>query len=504
MPLMDERHAAEHSELSYEKDLLERPVFSFRLQIILGFFSFFILSVAITIAAMITINGIEKRFATVQTWERFLFSIEQARRWEKNFFLYGTNLNEALQSAQEARDIVEKNRRNLDIVTSPMMQEQIIEELDLYYSLLHDLSELVKTGHNVSSVQDVIENGLRHYGSQIVEKAADLASTEFDVVTRWLHLLQKVPAYFLVFLFFLMVYMTWFLSRRFMKPLKYLVDQTRRIAKGDFTPVRPVRKYRDEFTTVEVAVNRMLRELQSRQNSLIESHKLRAVGILTAGVAHELNNPLNNIMLTAYSMLEEYGTLDRSDHKDMIRDIIGETERSRSIVHNLLDFTRENISVLELLDLGKLIQGTAKLALNQARVRGATIHVEVEPDLPRIQGDRQQLKQVVLNLILNSLDAIGDGGRIEVRVKRLRPGYLGVQVEDNGCGIPADQLPHIFDPFFTTKPVGKGTGLGLSVSHGIIAKHGGRIEVESVPGQKTVFTITLPCDAAPAIQKERP
>jgi two-component system, NtrC family, sensor kinase len=486
----------------HEKVLLDRPAFSFRLQIILGFFSFFILSVAITIAAMITINGIEKRIATVQTLERFLFSIEQARRWEKNFFLYGTNLNEAVQSAQEAKDILENNLKKVEVVTSPLIKEEIIEEMNLYYSLLYDLSELVKTGHNVASVQEVIENGLRHYGSQIVKKAADLASTEFDVVTRWLRLLQKIPAYFLVFLFFLMLYMVWFLSRRFMKPLKYLVNETRRIARGDFSPVKPMRKFRDEFTTVEVAVNRMLRELESRQNSLIEAHKLRAVGILTAGVAHELNNPLNNIMLTAYSLLEEDGTLDRSEHMERIKDIIGETDRSRSIVHNLLDFTRENVSVIELLDLAKLVEETAKLALNQARVRGATIAVQVEPDVPKIQGDRQQLKQVVLNLVLNSLDAVSHGGRIEVRVKRLKPGYLGIQVEDNGCGIPADLLPNIFDPFFTTKPVGRGTGLGLSVSHGIITKHGGRIEVESIPGQKTVFTITLPCDASSTIREE--
>jgi two-component system, NtrC family, sensor kinase len=502
LPPMVESHPPENSALSYEKDLLERPVFSFRLQIILGFFTFFILSVAITIAAMIIINDIEKRIATVQVLERFLFNIEQARRWEKNFFLYGTNLNEALQSAQEARDLVEKNLGDLDRMTSRMVKEEIIEELDLYYFLLYDLTELVKTGHNVPSVQDVIENGLRHYGFRIVKKAAELASTEFDVVTRWLHLLQKVPAYFLAFLFLLMVYMAWFLSRRFMKPLKYLVDQTRRIAKGDFTPLRPVRKYRDEFTTVEVAVNRMLKELEHRQKSLIESHKLRAVGILTAGVAHELNNPLNNIMLTAYSILEEYGTLNETEHLEMVKDIIAETERSRSIVHNLLDFTRENISVLELLDPGKLVQETAKLALNQARVRRVAVHVEVEPNLPRIQGDRQQLKQVVLNLVLNSLDAVAEGGRIGVRVMKGKPGFLAVQVEDNGCGIPADMLPHVFDPFFTTKPVGTGTGLGLSVSHGIVTKHGGRIEVESIPGQKTVFTITLPIDASPDVHKD--
>lgn len=101
------------------------------------------------------------------------------------------------------------------------------------------------------------------------------------------------------------------------------------------------------------------------------------------------------------------------------------------------------------------------------------------------------MKQVFLNLVLNSLDAVGKGGRIQVRATSQKPNMIIVQVEDNGCGIPADVLPHIFDPFFTTKPVGKGTGLGLSVSHGIIAKHGGRISVESVP-DRTVFTVTLP------------
>ena len=499
---MAKRYSPDHSRSSQEKTLLERPVFSFRLQIILGFFTFFILSVVITIAAMVIINGIEKRISTVQSWERFLFSIEQARRWEKNFFLYGTNLDDALQSANEARDLFDKDLKDLQITAFPLHKNRIINNLDLYYTELYDLSQLVKTGHNLPAVQGEIEVKLRQYGAHVVKDAADLAAGEFDLVTRWLQLLQKVPAYFLVFLFFLMVYMIWFLSTKFMKPLTYLVDQTRRIAKGDLTPVKPVRKYRDEFTTVEVAINRMLKELESRQNSLIESHKLRAVGILTAGVAHELNNPLNNIMLTAYSMMEEYDTLNRNEHMDMIKDVIEETERSRSIVHNLLDFTRENISVLELLDLGKLVQETAKLALNQARVRGATIHVQVEADLPQCQGDKQQLKQVILNLVLNSLDAVGNGGRIEVRVKKTKPGYLIVEVEDNGGGIPADVLPHIFDPFFTTKPVGKGTGLGLSVSHGIITKHGGRIEVESIPDQRTVFTITLPCDASSVMLQE--
>jgi signal transduction histidine kinase len=295
-----------------------------------------------------------------------------------------------------------------------------------------------------------------------------------------------------------MLYMARFLSLRFMRPLKNLIYQTRRIAKGDFTPVKPCRRFRDEFTTVEVAINRMLKELESHQNSLIESHKLRAIGILTAGVAHELNNPLNNIMLTAHALREEYSDLNPEEHLEMIRDIIAETERSRDIVHNLLDFTRENKSIMGPLHLGRLVEETTKLALNQARVRGIPIHVKIDPDLPDILGNRQKLKQVFLNLLLNALDAVGENGRIQVRVQSdasnwQKPGSLTVEVEDNGCGIPPDVLPYIFDPFFTTKPVGRGTGLGLSVSHGIINQHGGSIKVSCIPNQSTIFTVTLLC-----------
>lgn len=474
-----------------DKVLLDRPIFNFRLQIILGFFTFFILSVVITISAMVTINKIEKRIATVQAWEQFLFHIEQARRWEKNFFLYGTNLQDALDSTAEAVIILDENINKLDFTVKSKHKEEIVRHLELYQIEMERLSRIVAESRFNFPFQNEIENNLRHYGAQMVKEAAELADREHELVARWLRLLQKVPGYFLVFLFFLMIYMTRFLSMRFMKPLKHLVDQTRRIARGDLTPVKPVRKFRDEFTTVEVAINRMLKELENRQKSLIESHKLRAVGILTAGVAHELNNPLNNIMLTAHTLLEEYPDLDDTEKLDMVKDVIGETERSRSIVHNLLDFSRENKPVMESLNPGHLVEATVRLAENQARVRGISLQARIEDSIPDIVGDRHQLKQVFLNLVLNALDAVDQGGHIQVRAGSSQANWIIVQVEDDGCGIPADAMPNIFDPFFTTKPVGKGTGLGLSVSHGIIARHGGRISVESVPG-RTIFTVTLP------------
>ncbi len=184
-----------------EKELLERPVFSFRLQIILGFFTFFILSVVVTIGAMIAINQIEKKFANVQTWERFLFNIEQARRWEKNYFLYGRNLEEALSSTAEAKALLDENLKKFEESEIPVYKEAIKKNLVLYQSNLLKLRQIERENPD-SMPPDDIEGNLRHYGARIVNEAENLAASEHEMVFRWLQLVQKVPAYFLVFLFF--------------------------------------------------------------------------------------------------------------------------------------------------------------------------------------------------------------------------------------------------------------------------------------------------------------
>jgi two-component system, NtrC family, sensor kinase len=471
------------------------PSISFRLQITLGFLLFFLLSVSITVGAMVIINRIQERIISFQTWERFLFHVEQARRWEKNFFLYGTNLEDAMQNVDEALALVERNRDTLLRREAPLQREDVLDRLVRYSGLLGELERSVSTEEASAVMTSGIEAGLRENGAIIVQQALALATYENEQITRWMDLIRKIPIYFLVFLFVMMSYASFYLSRRFMKPLNNLIDSTQRIARGDFNRVAPVSRFQDEFATVVEAINRMLRELENRQASLIESHKLRAVGILTAGVAHEINNPLNNIMLTSHALLEEYKDLSEQEQMEMVRDIIQETERSRNIVRNLLDFTRESKSMMEPLDLGAVLQSTVKLALNQAKVCGSRIVLEIEPGLPNIQGDRQQLQQVFLNLILNALDAVGQEGQVSIAATRsAEDGFLRIQVQDNGSGIPEHVLPHIFDPFYTTKPVGKGTGLGLCVSLGIIVKHGGRIEVNSELGLYTLFTVILPYD----------
>ena len=481
------------------QDLLGRPRFSLRLHMLLVFILFSFLSMAIIVGSVIAINHIQKKLYFVQISERYLFDIAQARRWEKNYFLYDTNLEDAVQSAGNAKTILSQNLKKLITVLSAEETAMMIGHLEKYRSLLQELTVLKKSGIENTGKKHKIETSLRKHGAEMVKVAAALVYKEQNSMNAMLHLIQRIPIYCFAVVFLLTIFLTRFLVKRLIRPLNLLIESTQRIAKGDFSPVPPICKYRGEFTAVEVAINHMLKELKSREVAMLESHKLRALGTLTAGVAHELNNPLNNIMLTAHSLLEDHKDLSEDELLEMINDLINEADRSRNIIRNLLDFARESESVSEPLDLGVLVSETIKLALNQAKVSGAKIETQIQPDLPRIRGDRQQLKQVFLNLILNALDAVEKEGIIKISVRKTDTlKFLAVQVEDNGCGIPPHILPNIFDPFFTTKGPGKGTGLGLSVSHGIITMHGGQISIETEEGKYTRFTVTLPSREVPA------
>jgi two-component system NtrC family sensor kinase len=271
-----------------------------------------------------------------------------------------------------------------------------------------------------------------------------------------------------------------------------------RIAAGDFTPVTPFRRFRDEFTELSLAINEMIKEIANREAALIQTHKMRAVGTLTAGVAHELNNPMNNIMLTVHMMMEDYTTLSDAERLDMLKDVADETSRAKNIVSNLLDFARESASTIKTLDLEKLLKDTIHLAENQVRMSGIKIELQVTENLPPIHGDGQKLQQVILNLILNAVDASSKGNKIQViALPYDKSDHIAIKVIDYGQGIPNHILPSIFDPFFTTKAKGKGTGLGLSVSQGIVAKHGGKILVSSEEGSGSIFTVVLPVTTFP-------
>jgi len=314
-----------------------------------------------------------------------------------------------------------------------------------------------------------------------------LGNTTPDGQIRWIPLMAMIGLLLLTCLGL------HYLVKRFMQRIDRLILLTKRIATGDLSPILPISRFRDEFTAVNVAMNQMIEELDAWHSLMEESHQLTAIGTLTAGVAHEINNPLNNIMLTALTLQEDYKDLSEIERDEMIGDLIQETERAQNIVRNLQDFARESQSTSGIHDLGALVEETTEIASNQARRSGSKIRLNIQKYLPCIRGDRQKLKQVFMNLILNALDAAGKEGEIKISVEKgAHPGFLAVHVEDNGPGIPRHVLPFIFDPFFTTKPPGKRTGLGLSVSQGIVTQHGGRIDVTSQEGKFTRFTILIP------------
>jgi len=257
--------------------------------------------------------------------------------------------------------------------------------------------------------------------------------------------------------------------------------------------------------TLEVRVEERTRELREAQTQLMQSEKMRSLGQLVAGVAHELNNPIGFVHANL-KLLEEYvGKLteaqerggDASRPREAIAKLIQRsregTQRVKQIVADLRTFSRMDQGELQVADLNREIEST--IVLMEPRCKSG---MRIERDfgeLPGVRCHAGQLNQVFLNVMMNACDAVGTRGELTIRT---RPTSDGVRLEfaDDGPGIVPDVRDRIFEPFFTTKPVGQGTGLGLSLSHSIIERHGGRIWVESEPGHGTRFVIELPLGAA--------
>jgi len=234
--------------------------------------------------------------------------------------------------------------------------------------------------------------------------------------------------------------------------------------------------------------------LEKTQSQLLQAEKMASLGKLAAGVAHQLNNPLAGITLYAKLILEEYD-LDGPIRDDLLR-ILGDAERCRDTVKELLEFTRQTRHLMKPLDINKAIERTLFLIENQTLFQNIRTTRELAPNLPMIHGDIQQINHMVMNIILNAAQAMKGKGELAVRTRQRRNGKaVRIEISDSGAGIPQNVLPHIFEPFFTTKDEGEGTGLGLSLVYGIVENHGGTIQAANRPGQGAVFIIDLPLPA---------
>ncbi|MDP2848685.1 MAG: ATP-binding protein [Humidesulfovibrio sp.] len=230
---------------------------------------------------------------------------------------------------------------------------------------------------------------------------------------------------------------------------------------------------------------------------LIQSQKLAAVGELSAGIAHEINNPIAIIAQETewaahlLSDAEKASGADFAEVRDSLREIRSQVDRCKNITHKLLDFARKREPVLQEVDVARLVDDMARLVDKEASYKNVTLTRTLPENLPRLRTDAPLLRQVVLNLMTNALHAVDKGGLIEVTAQ-VDEEFMNIHIKDNGHGIDPKDMDKIFNPFFTTKPPGQGTGLGLSLCHNMVSGMAGQICVESQLGKGTTFTIRLP------------
>jgi signal transduction histidine kinase len=232
-------------------------------------------------------------------------------------------------------------------------------------------------------------------------------------------------------------------------------------------------------------------ELERR---LVQADKLSSIGLLAAGVAHEVNTPLA-VISTYAQMLARQITGDSPQSK-LLEKIARQTFRASEIVNSLLNFSRTSTTELVEVDLNRVIRDTVGLIEHQLQNAGVEVHLALAEALPPVRGNPGKLQQVFLNLFINARDAMEGGGTLTVRSSDDEES-VRIEVADTGVGIPAENLARIYDPFFTTKGAKKGTGLGLSVTYGIVREHGGEIEVESQPGSGARFALEFPLARKP-------
>jgi two-component system, NtrC family, sensor kinase len=282
-----------------------------------------------------------------------------------------------------------------------------------------------------------------------------------------------------------------------LKPVRALVDATKRIAGGDLEHEIPIQST-DELGDLTSAFNRMVRHLSRTQGELVRSEKLIALGRLSAGVAHEVRNPLNAMKgAIVYLQRQRAGDELVCEYTQLVSE---EIDRLSQFVSEFLSFARQSVLKPEPTDLNRLIYAIQNLFEKEAINRGIRLHNQLAEDLPAMAVDPHQIEQVLVNVLLNAMDAMPDGGDITFSSRLLKgqensgdSPWVRVTVEDNGTGIPADQLKNIFDPFYSTKD--GGTGLGLPISLGVVENHGGRIRITSQEGLGTSVIIEWPFKA---------
>ncbi len=248
-----------------------------------------------------------------------------------------------------------------------------------------------------------------------------------------------------------------------------------------------------QLETILKALETSHRRLKESQQQVIQAEKMTSLGQLAASIAHEINNPLSGTLVYTKLLIKKIANAeaDKEVTLDYLSKIETELIRSTKLVQNLLNFARQSPPELQKVNLNTVVNHALDLISHSVKENNIRVFNELDPSLPEITADANQLQQVCINLILNAIQAMPQGGRLTLRTY-LQDVQVILEVQDTGIGIPPENISKLFTPFFSTKPEVKGVGLGLPVAYGIIQQHKGKIEVRSKAGEGTTFTVTLP------------
>lgn len=443
---------------------------------------------------------IEEALALAEVVDDLSSDILEIRRYEKNYLLYMGEADyvETLRYCDSALSIIDRiENPEGGLSSSDREGRATLLELRQDLSSYKETFAGLKTDGNAHAMvqSSTSDPHLRDQGKDLVDLVHRFVATQrariLGIVATLKHqLVLAIVAFTGVAAFF-----SWLVGRRIFGALGVIERSARQIVQGNFEAL-PLPDTSDETRGVVEAFNHMIVELDRRQSQLLQEKKLASLGVLTSGIAHQLNNPLNNISTSCQILQEDLDAPQPPDPtltRHMLDNIYQEVSRSRDIVKGLLEFARETDFSLKATPLHQVVQRAVSLVSSEVP-SGVNIVTDIPPDI-ELPLDGQRFQEVLLNLMINAIQAITPPGTITLSAHKDPSAPLAVlQIRDTGAGIPREHMGRIFDPFFTLKETG--TGLGLAVVFGIIKKHGGSIGVESEPGRGTCFTVRLPLAGA--------
>jgi two-component system NtrC family sensor kinase len=526
---------------------------SLRKKIALGFFiSAFIIAL---LAAFEYVNFVEirKEIRTLETTDTIRSKSLQLRRHEKNFFLYGYERETEEAAAvrgylAELDAILSKNIIGNTSARWAVLRERVHEYSRQFEAVMlakqkisGEFQRIRPAARHYSAVFPFVESAfierplhaadflekvlpppgrhtlvrslreldsviaaLRKSGEDILVISKELDSTARTNADRFIHISQAAILVVFPLFFIVGIGTLFFISGNVVNRLRLLIHTVEKTRGGHFPRMSVFSRWGkndevglliEKFNDMEDQLLARETEIEKKNRELLHGKKLAAIGTLASGVAHELNNPLNNIYISAQMLERETRDTSSPAVMELVGDIVGQTIRVKGIVADLLEFARGREPGFREIELNELIMGAYKLVSTSMNTVGITFTLDSDPGGIRIDADPEQMERVFINLFTNAVTAMSGEGDLKIRVVRENDA-IKIMISDTGRGIPPEAVEKIFEPFYTTRD--KGTGLGLAIVFNIIKKHGGDISVESAEGRGTTFMIVLPAEKRPA------